>query len=61
MYKLIRPFEYDKLYNDLNKRNVIKEICKDIKQLNLKYDNIHLEIKNINTGKIYSYIIINKN
>ena len=34
MYKLVEPFENGKIYN-YNKKDAIKEIFKDLKQLNI--------------------------
>ena len=58
MYKIILPFENNnKIYNNNNKHKVIKEIYNDYKKtLNIK--NSKIVIKDINTGKRYSYIII---
>ena len=57
MYKLIEPFEYDKIYNNSNKYNVIKQVYKDLKYYNVA--NIKFKIKDIRTGKYYTYFIIN--
>lgn len=53
MYKLIEPFEYDKIYTG-NKKTAIKNIVNDIKYNN---NNLKLSILDIKTGKKYSYII----
>lgn len=58
MYKLIEPFEISKIYKDTNKKTVINQIYKDLKNLNT--DNIKIKIKDIHTGKDYSYFILNK-
>lgn len=58
MYKLIEPFEISKIYKDTNKKNVINKIYKDLKNLNT--DNIKIKIQDVQTGKNYSYFILNK-
>ena len=58
MYKLIEPFEYDKIYNYHDKKYVLKQIYKDLKYYNT--NNIKIRIKDIKTGKNYTYFIINQ-
>lgn len=57
MFKLVEPFELDKIYK-YQKKQAIKNIYNDLKYLNLK--NNKFKIKDINTGIEYSYFIINK-
>lgn len=57
MYKLIKPFENDKIYNN-DISGCINEIYKDLKYLNI--NNLKITIKDVKTGCNYSYCIINK-
>tara|TARA_B110000208_G_scaffold151734_1_gene183359 strand:- start:984 stop:1163 length:180 start_codon:yes stop_codon:yes gene_type:complete len=59
MYKLILPFESNKIYNEINKNKVIKQIFNDFKN-SLNLNNVNITIKDIHTGNNYSYYIIKK-
>ena len=57
MYKLVEPFENGKIYN-YNKKDAIKEIFKDLKQLNTI--NVKIKIQDIRNGNEHNYFIIDK-
>lgn len=57
MYKLVEPFEVDNIYYK-NKKDTIREIYKILKSNN--FNNPKFKIKDLKTGKEYSYIVMKK-
>ena len=57
MYKLVEPFENGKIYKK-EKKEAIKDVFKDLKQLNTI--NVKITIQDIKTGGMHSYYIIDK-